>query len=123
MPPVDHAIYIKTIFCDIDGCLVKHYPPIEVLQGETVVLNGTTEKILEWVSRGYTIILTTGRPESLREFTEQQLRQGGIVYHKLIMDLPRGQRVVINDYKPGRTLQPATGICIKRDEGIADVDI
>jgi len=123
MHEVDHAIHVKTIFCDIDGCLVEHHPPTEVTQKPTNVLDGTVPKILEWISRGYTIILTTGRPESLREFTEQQLSVEGIVYHKLIMDLPRGQRVVINDYKVGRTMQPATGICIKRNEGLNDVDI
>ena len=46
------------------------------------------------------------------------------------MGLPRGQRVVINDLKPGKTLEnvsdadmTARAICITRNEGLKDVEL
>jgi hypothetical protein len=34
------------------------------------LLEGTIEKLLEWDKKGYNIILTTGRKESLSSITE-----------------------------------------------------
>ena len=50
----------KTIFCDLDGTLVKHSNPIDV-QNPTLdlkVLPGVHEKLREWDTKGYTIIIT-----------------------------------------------------------------
>ena len=91
----------KTIFCDIDGTLIEHFPPgSNFHEFSPKVLPGVTEKILEWDKKGYRIILTTGRKESMRKFTEKQLEQVGIFYDMLIMGIGGGVRVLINDYKP-----------------------
>jgi hypothetical protein len=39
------------------------------------------------------------------------------------MDLPRGQRVIINDVKPDGDDHAAIGINLNRNEGMEDVDI
>ena len=59
----------KTIFCDLDGTLVKHSNPIDVQNPdlELEVLSGTHDKLREWDSKGYDIIITTGRKRSARE--------------------------------------------------------
>ena len=51
-----------TIFCDLDGTLVKHSNPVEVQNPdlELEVLPGTHDKLREWDSKGYYIIITTG---------------------------------------------------------------
>ena len=114
----------KTIFCDIDGTLVKHVPP-NIAQSpdfEMELLDGTIDKLLEWDKLGYNIILTTGRKEGLRDLTEKQLQKAGIFYDQLIMGIGGGVRYLINDNKPEGD-NTAFCICIERNKGIQDVNI
>lgn len=107
----------KTIFCDIDGCLVKHE------DGKTL-LPDSKEKILEWIKKDYIIIFTTGRKESRRQETVEMLKAHGIAYDVLIMGLPRGPRVVINDLKPDHPdLRTAESYCIERNIGLFGIKI
>ena len=114
----------KTIFCDIDGTLVKHNPPTETASEdvELELLEGTVEKILEWDKKGYNIILVTGRRESAREATKKQLSKAGIIYDKLIMGIGGGVRVVINDCKPDGE-DTTLAITVPRNYGIKDIQI
>jgi hydroxymethylpyrimidine pyrophosphatase-like HAD family hydrolase len=114
----------KTIFCDIDGTLVKHDPPSLTSKPnyKMELLEGTIEKLLEWDKKGYNIILTTGRKESLRKVTEHQLTESGIFYDYLIMGVGGGTRYLINDDKPEGT-ESAFAINLKRNEGINNIDI
>ena len=142
---------MKTIFCDIDGTLITHVNsgisaqvPPEMLSSSLLqypdigtgiwpgLLPGTLEKLNEWQRKGYRIILTTGRPVSMRAATERQLQSFGIFWDDLIMGLPNGQRVVINDLKAGVTTddaclnvdrQTAAAFFIERNEGISKLDI
>jgi len=113
-----------TIFCDIDGTLVKHSKPTDSqLPTHTLeLLDGTLEKLLEWDKMGYNIILTTGRKESLRSVTELQLSKAGIIHDQLIMGIGGGKRVLINDNKPNGTIS-ADHICLTRNKGIKDIEI
>lgn len=83
----------QTIFCDIDGTVVDH-------SDQTKLLPGVKEQFKKWVHEECMIILTTGRKESLRDSTVAMLAQHGLPYDLLIMGLPRGERIVINDRKP-----------------------
>ena len=82
----------KTIFCDIDGTLVKHMPPQEASKPDAhmELLPGTIETLIDWDKKGYNIILTTGRRESLRTQTQRQLSEVGIIYDQLIMGIGGG---------------------------------
>ena len=114
----------KTIFCDIDGTLVKHDPPHITSNPnyKMIVLDGTIEKLLEWDKNGYNIILTTGRKESLRKVTEDQLADAGIFYDTLIMGIGGGTRYLINDKKPdGR--DTVMCFCPERNLGISNINI
>jgi hypothetical protein len=115
----------KTIFCDIDGTLVRHHRPTTVaLAGhEMELLPGTHKKLLEWDKKAYRIILTTGRKESLRSVTESQLAEAGIIYDQLLMGIGGGVRVLINDRKPDGTFDTALAINLVRDQGIGGLDI
>ena len=115
----------KTIFCDIDGTIVEHAKPNEASKPnfKMKLLNGTIEKFLEWDKKGYNIILTTGRKESLREYTEKQLSEVGIIYDQLIMGIGGGCRVLINDKKPNNTNNTATAFNLTRNEGISSVNV
>ena len=114
-----------TIFCDIDGTLIKHYPPTVTTKPNCVpeLLDGTVEKLLEWDKKGYNIILVSGRREASRKQTEQQLASLGIIYDKLILGIGGGKRVLINDMKPYGDEHYAYAINIKRNSGIGNIDI
>lgn len=89
----------KLYIVDIDGTLLYFVPTIdEVLTNKHIpALPGAAEKTREWYQQGHTIILTTARSESMRKITVQQLHNAKIIYHQLLMDIPNGPRILIND--------------------------
>jgi uncharacterized HAD superfamily protein len=113
-----------TIFCDIDGTLIEHDTPGIAFRSDYIMkpLKGTYDKLLEWDRKGYRLILTTGRKESLRAITEQQLVDVGIHYDQLIMGIGGGPRWLINDDKPDGT-STANHISLQRNEGILKISI
>lgn len=115
----------KTIFCDIDGTLVKHDSPLKTIKPgyKLKLLPGTLEKITEWDRKCYRIILTTGRREGARIETEKQLREAGIIYDQLIMGISGGTRVLINDKKPDGFTETAFAYNLIRNEGIKNLEI
>ena len=118
----------KTMFCDIDGTLC--YYPYSSEMGNydfdkkvMQPLPGTLKKLWDWDKAGHVIILTTGRKEGMRESTERQLREAGVIYDRLIMGIGGGTRVLINDLKADRDGDTAIAINLKRDTGVKDVKI
>jgi|TARA_B100000282_G_C31583171_1_gene422052 phosphoglycolate phosphatase-like HAD superfamily hydrolase len=121
----------KTVFVDIDGTIIKHHGGLENSLNELLkptyvptALPNVQERIWEWDSKNYTVILTTGRKESSRRVTEEQLEKLGIVYDQLIMGIGPGPRVLINDADPDfPETKMAMGITLERDEGIGSKKI
>jgi len=117
----------KTIICDIDGTLIEHAGgPYEQFTKTPVVLDGVIEKLEEWDSLCYKIILLTGRKESMRSRTEEQLKMCGIFYDQLVMGIGGGARVLVNDLKPNDedpNNPTAIAINVKRNAGLKDVKI
>ena len=111
----------KTIFCDIDGTLVKHQERLPPLQ-QTIVLDGTADKLIEWVRKVYKLILVTGRRESARKMTEKELAKNGILYDHLIMGAGVGERIIINDKTPDGK-DSCSAINLTRDTGIKTLEI
>jgi hypothetical protein len=114
----------KTIFCDIDGVLLEHCGDISIQSKiEPNVLYGVIDCLKKWDIKGYKIILTTGRKESMRKDTEEQLRKANIFYDYLLMGITGGVRVVINDRKLNSKEDTAIAICIDRNQGLKGIDI
>lgn len=113
----------KSIFCDIDGTLLQHTADITENLKHTIVLEHVRESIKQWDRLNYHIILTTGRKESTRKQTEEQLARVGIIYHQLIMNLPNGPRVLINDKKENGIENTAYAINVVRNEGLTHLDL
>jgi len=121
-----------TLFIDIDGTLVsfpdteEEYRKIATGDQKMFLLPGVREKLWEWESKGYKIILTTGRREMFRYETEYALKCAGIGYEQLIMGVGCGPRYVINDRKPGiknGKKDTAFAINVDRNEGLENVEI
>ena len=112
---------MKTIFCDIDGTLCIHHEDIVRQHSEELqLLSETIEVLKEWERKGYRLILVTGRKESHRKELEQQLKNAGIFWDKLIMGLSNGPRVIINDVKVGGE-DRALGYNVQRNLGIKEL--
>ena len=84
------------------------------------VLDGVHEKLREWDTKGYHIVITTGRKESARESTTKQLQRAGIVYDQLIMGFGGGDRILINDRKPNSDRDTEYAINLERNKGLLD---
>lgn len=113
----------KTVFMDIDGTIAKHQHTLSEMLSNRMELNdGVMDKITEWRAKDYYLVITTARPEGTRDTTVRQLAEAGIFYDQLVMGLPTGQRVVINDKKPDGTLT-AGHVNLERNEGFSGIDI
>ena len=112
----------NTIFCDIDGSIFKYRKFAKYQEESPEVLPGVRDKINEWYEQGHMIILTTARPEYLRKHTELELSVNNIPYHRLIMQIERGPRFLINDMDPDKPGERATGVNLIRDKGFQSQD-
>ena len=111
---------MKTIICDIDGTIFKYLVGTpQVINGRTEPLPGVIEQMNQWEMEGSRIILITGRRESLRKKTENDLQRFGIPYDILLMGYADSGRVVIND--EGSRVK-AHAVSLKRDKGFKDYD-
>lgn len=87
-----------TWILDIDGTLVKHNGYLTA-EGDTL-LDGAAE-FLASIPEKDMIILLTARSSEFRDKTEEFLSKNNIRYDHIIFDAPVGERIVINDNKPG----------------------
>lgn len=113
---------MKTIFLDIDGCIFRHFNSGACTQFSyrPQLLPGVRKKFDEWARKDYTIILTTGRKSSHLRTLKRDLLRAGLYWSHIIIDLPRGERVVINDCKPDGA-QTARAISLKRNQGLEGI--
>lgn len=114
-------IKYKTFFCDIDGTILKYrkFETYENTKAEPV--ESTIDYLCEASSNGHMIILTTARPEYLRDHTVVELHENGVPYDRLIMGIERGPRYLINDTDPNNPGERAIAINVERDGGIKTV--
>ena len=114
---------MKTIICDIDGTLIYHKgSQRKQITEKPEILPGVIDKFHEWDKLGYNIVLITGRKESTRKKTEEQLQSLGIIYDKLVLGVGRGQRVLINDLKPDSEKPTAISVNLKRNTGFLEME-
>ena len=127
--PEDVAIYLgkvkefytekpKTIFCDIDGTIIRHLHKFsDIGKFDVEILPGVINKFNEWDSKGYKIILTTARKESARAITEKHLNGLGLCWDMLIMGVTSGHRILINDKLNPKDLDRAFSVNLITNEG------
>lgn len=118
-----YSIKPKTIFCDIDGTILRHFHKIStVLESPAELLEGVKKKFDQWDSQGYYIVLTSARKESTRAYTEAQLNRLGIAWDQLIMGVTSGTRVLINDRLQQSDPNRAQCVNLVTDQSWTDVD-
>lgn len=107
----------KTLFLDIDGTIVTNssiqFPPY-VGTGEP--LRNNIKHLRELYDEGKIyIVLTTSRPEFMRETTIEEMNRHGMPFNQLIMGLPHCKRVVINDFAKSNAYPSCEALNIPRN--------
>ena len=90
---------------------------------ELEVLPGAHDAIRDWDAKGYHIIITTGRKESMREATEKQLQRAGIFYSQLVIGFGGAVRYIINDTKVNSDEDTCFAVNVKRNKGLVGLKI
>lgn len=111
-----------TIFCDIDGTIFE-YRKFETYQTSSpTIVENVKQRLLKANEEGHCIVLTTARPEYLRDHTLIELQMANIPFHQLVMGIERGTRILINDMENPEEKR-AYGINLLRNEGFSDKDL
>jgi ribonucleotide monophosphatase NagD (HAD superfamily) len=108
----------NTYFVDIDGTIFV-YRKFETYKSSEAVAIKSTKQFLQKVNdEGHMIILTTARPEDLRDHTVYELDKNNIPYDKILMGIERGPRYLINDMDPNKPGDRAICYNLERNGGI-----
>jgi hypothetical protein len=108
-----------TIFCDIDGVLLKNSSAFaEDPWGISPLENNiaSLKKIMQ-INNTY-LVVTTSRPLSSKEKLEKGLEALGIFPDQFVMGLPHSKRVLINDYSYTNKYPTAIAINLNRDDDL-----
>jgi len=108
----------ETYFVDIDGTIFIYRKFETYITSEAEIVPSTVRFLQQKRDEGHLIILTTARPEDLREHTVFELETNEIPYDRLVMGIERGPRYLINDMDPAKPGKRAIAINIERNGGI-----
>ncbi len=108
----------KTYFVDIDGTIFVYRKFESYRESPAKAIKSTKQFLQKIRDEGHMIILTTARPENMRDLTIQELFKNNIPYTRLIMGIERGPRYLINDLSPNEPGERAICYNLIRDEGI-----
>lgn len=102
----------KTWILDVDGTLVKHNG--YKIDGYDTLLDGVKE-FFETLNPDDKVVLLTARKEEFLPALKDFLKENNICYDYLLIDMPMGERILVNDRKPSG-LDMAFAINKNRDE-------
>ena len=105
-----------TIFCDIDGTIFEYRKFNTYLTTTPTLVPSVVTELNRLKTEGHTIVLTTARPENLRDHTNKELRNANVPCDQLVLGLARGTRFLVNDMEDP-TKPRAVSVNIKRDQG------
>ena len=105
-----------TIFCDFDGCLVDNGSKFGLKGWRTKAIKKNIES-LNSLSKNNNIylIITTSRPYSELFYVKKILNKNNIKYNNIIMNLPHGRRILVNDFSNTNPYPSALAINIERN--------
>lgn len=101
----------KTWVFDLDGTLLKHNG--YKTDGRDTVLPGVLE-YLNTIPEEDTIIIFTSRTDEYKQMTMDYLAEQGIRYNEIFFNMPKGERILVNDRKPSG-LDMSVAINLDRD--------
>lgn len=107
----------KTWLIDVDGVIFPHNGYLD--SANETPLPGVLD-FFRKLPADDVVVLLSARVERYRQQTERELERWGIRFSVLMLDLPVGERVLINDEKP-RGMRTAWAVSVARDAGIPRV--
>jgi dTDP-glucose pyrophosphorylase len=113
----------STIFLDLDGTILKHahhYDDSQSVRPE--LLDGVLDRLNKWILAGHKIVITTARREENRQLVEAQLKELGLHWDYMVMDVSKGKRFLVNDKLQSLDDDRAIGINIITDSGFNSID-
>ena len=118
----------STLIFDIDGVILEHdkgfHGKLGKYQYPSKPIINNVKLLNSYYTKGETIILMTARPDSERKNLHKELTKLKIQYHKLVMGVPGGTRVLINDKKPSNiNFKTAVAIETIRNKDILPKDL
>jgi uridine kinase len=119
VPAGDYRGVVATkgaVFCDLDGTLIDSSKT-----NETVLIEGSLEKLKEMKEKGYYLILTTSKPYHKIFSVLNKLKSQGLTFNQVVADLPSGPLHLINDSKEGQ--EKAFLHHLKSNEGLKNIRI
>jgi predicted secreted acid phosphatase len=108
-----------TIFCDIDGTIFKYRKFENIFDEKASLIDGIQKYLKHFSLNGGHIVITTARPNNLREFTIDELIENNIPFDQLVMGIGRGERILINDSE-FENVPRAIAIALNRNQSIED---
>jgi len=111
-----------TVFCDVDGVLLKNGSKFSKSGWETPTLAKNLNKLKQLQDQGLLyLVLTSSRPENMIEYTVNLLAENGLSVDRCVFGLPHSKRYLINDYSPTNPYPSAVSINIERDAEVLDM--
>jgi hypothetical protein len=111
-----------TIFCDIDGTIFHYRKFNTYLTSTPTPVHTVISELQRLKAEGHCIVLTSARPENLRDHTIKELNQAKVPYDQIVLGLARGTRFLVNDMEDP-TKPRAVGVNIHRDKGFTPDDL
>jgi len=111
-----------TIFCDIDGTLIKNQAAFGKNTYDTapVVLQNNVDILQKYLLDGAEIIFISARPKIWFEQTRAMLNNLGFANCQLLIGLHHSKRILINDFAPSNPYPSAIAININRNSNTLD---
>ncbi|GAK85504.1 hypothetical protein JCM19238_3093 [Vibrio ponticus] len=105
-----------TVFCDVDGVLLKNGSKFAKNGWETPGLEANLLKISQLQKDGgLFLVLTSSRPESEIEYTKNELAKFGVRVDRCLFGLPHTRRYLVNDHSATNPYPSAVAINLERD--------
>ena len=105
-----------TIFCDLDGCLLKNSSKFSELGWRTKAIKKNIELLSEISKKGFLkLIITTSRPRSETGYIEHALKKHGIKPNYILTDLFHSKRILVNDFSETNPFPTAIAVNLERD--------
>ena len=122
MTPPEASLRLSTLphtwLIDVDGVVVAHNGH---LRGDETLLPGVRE-LWATIPTADRIVLLSARGEEHRAATLALMAAHGLRVDHTLFGLPAGERILINDTKPGG-LRTALALNVVRDAGLAGVAV
>ncbi len=107
-----------TWLMDVDGTILKHNGH---KTGGDELLAGVKD-FWDTIPPDDVIVLLSARTQQEMPATLAFLDQQGLRYDHAIFDMPKGERILVNDDKPGG-LVTALAVSMPRDRGLVDLQL